>query len=190
MFEGSSRFVDKFTEIATSEPAVGLLAALSLGLKSKAERDSLIKHMQGDLLDRLFNSDLVALGKRQRPSKSPYAVSIDADFFEFAVANWNLCTVECHGKLYSGVRVYDPNAELANPQVNQSKGSIGAIDLAIAELKLEISEFCTMPRKLAAQLVREKLGQLQIDGNGLSVKNISKRILLQCPIRAIRINSN
>ena len=58
-FDGMNGFIEKFTEISTTTPEVGVWNALSVGLKSKADRDALIREMQEDLLDGLFNSELL-----------------------------------------------------------------------------------------------------------------------------------
>lgn len=166
---------------------MAMLETFNAAMSAKRSRDALISEMQDYLLDALFNSDLVALGIRQRPSKSHYPAEIDSVFFDFAETNWAQSTVQWEGKLYSNVRVYDPHATtMAAPPV-PDKGSKSAIDRAIKELDVENPEFSNLPRKISCKMVRDKIGKSEIRGNGLSDQNLAKRIVAICGVRKISI---
>lgn len=169
--------------VAESLPALG--KAVQAGFDAARQRSDLISDMQEKLLEDLFNSELVALGIRQRPSKSHYPVTIEASFFDYADPNWEQSTLQWEGRLYSGVRVYDGRIALSGTGNMRPRGSISAIDAAISDLIRSNDNFCRLVRKEACQLVRDRLGDSGAKGNGLSDKNLSKRILLQCPKRAI-----
>ena len=178
-------FANSAQPVDGGEIVKALLNNFNDGIAAKNKRDILICEMREYLLDCLYNAELVAIAKRQRPSKSHYPIKIDSEFFDFVEPNWSKSILENHGKLYSNVRIFDPNTAIANNVAKPPKGSIKAIDRAISDLKLEIPNFCNLPRKSASQLVREKLGNPTISGNGLSDKNLAKRILMQCGARRI-----
>ena len=178
-------FANSAQPVESGEIIKSLFSNFSDGIAAKGKRDLLISKMRESLLDCIYHSELIAMGKRQRPSKSHYPIKIDSEFFDFIEPNWSNSTLENHGKLYTDVRIFDPNAPIAINVAKPPKGSVEAIDRAISNLKLEIPNFCNLPRKSASQFVREKLGNPTISGNGLSDKNLAKRILIQCGTRRI-----
>lgn len=181
---GAKGFLEAFANAIAPkneiQDASEIFKSINAGVSAKNNRDMLILEMQNGLLDALFNSDLIALGVRRRPSKGYYPVKIEAAFFNFANANWAKSTVEDSGTLYADVRIYDPFAPNVATPAKPRKGSIEAIDHAITELVSELPGFCRFSRKSACQLVRDKLGQEPIPGNGLSNQNLEKRIVAQC----------
>lgn len=169
-----------YTEVTSA-----ITGVFNVTISELQKRNSIIRQMKEDILDQLYNEDLIALAIRVRPSKSYYPVKIDADFFEDAQADWVRSTLEGLGRLYANVRIYDPRAAAAMIPAKPRKGSVDLIEGAIADLKSSVPDFCNLPRKSACQMIREKLGNSEISGNGLSDKNLSKRIIAICGPRGI-----
>jgi hypothetical protein len=186
-FDGIEGPIETFTHTAQSSPDSGFWNAVSAGFAAKSGRDALIREMREHLLEELFNSEIIAIGFRLYPSKSPRPVAIDANFFEGSKINWSDSTAQWLGKVYINVRAISPHDPDLFQYEQASKGSVDAIDRAITELRLSNPGFCDLPRKSSCQLVRERIGISAIDGDGLSDQNIAKRVLRQCPKRAIRI---
>ena len=168
-----------------TEGASAVFGAFNVAISEAQKRNNIIDKMKEDILDKLYDEDLVALGIRTRPSKGCYPVEIDAAFFDYAEADWQKSTLEGLGRLYADVRIYDPRAVAAINPAKQRKGSVDIIEGAIADLKASMPDFCNLPRKSACEMIRGKLGKTEISGNGLSDKNLSKRITANCGRRGI-----
>ena len=179
-------------EIKDGSSTLEIVAAVGkaiLGIhKAHNEEKLAISDMREALLDRLFYHELYAYGYRVKPSKSAFPVKIASHFFEYPDIDWDASNAEFEGTRYSQIRIIDPNCEDAS--IISRKGRIGsgdAINAAIAELMSEGgNRFCEIPRKLACQQIRERLGTHQQNNSGLSDQNLSKYILKHCQTRQIK----
>lgn len=168
---------------------VGVFNALSAIHAAGVQRRELEDALKEDLLDRLFNGDLTATAYREQPTTSASPIELAPDDFEFADADWENARLFLNGKTYGRVRVIDEGeaceAELPKPRRGRP-GSTAAIDAAIDALLTSGIDLQAMHRTRACQMVRLELGIIEKPGNGLSDKNISKRIVAKCGIKAIR----
>lgn len=162
--------------------AVELL--VSNPLKSSVARATKIAELQELLLDELFNKNLVALGYRELPSTSAAPVEIASDFFDTPVIKWKQETVTAYGKRYGRVRVYGPYELAIDKKRHMGRpSSAQKIETAIKLAMKSDIDFCSLPRKIACEKIRQLIGENVIAGDGLSDKNLSKYILIYCSPR-------
>lgn len=181
-FQGLQTGIEAFGDAAQSDQNPGIGAAILAGLAANSDRRRLMTELQKQLLVDLFNSEFQAIGYRLLPTKSHRPVVINADLFDTPKIDWQNSTIQWLGNSFYRIRVFDPQSQ----SEGFGKGSTNAIDRAIAELILSNYEFCNLPRKVSCEMVRNKIGAKPISGDGLSNQNITKRILAQCPKRAIK----
>src|SRR5206468_2224266 len=93
-FEQKAGFLATFSKKADANPSIGFMAAAQAGLQAMHDRNNLVIQLRDRVLDRLFNSQLAALGIRQRPTKGHYPVKIDADDFKHGKVNWKRGTLD------------------------------------------------------------------------------------------------
>lgn len=151
------------------------------------ERRQLEIRLKEELLDTLFNGDLVVTGYRELPSTSAAPVTILPDDIEFAEVDWPNSRLSFDGKRFGNIRVTDEfaliDAGLPKRQIGR-QGSGAAIKAAIEVLASD-PKFQGMPRKEACQLIREQLGRPKEYENGLSDINLSKYIVRKFGPKAI-----
>ncbi len=151
------------------------------------QRQEITERLQSDLLDALYDGDLVATGYRVAPSPSRSPVQIDPNLFDDAEADWKNSIVRGLGEEFRNVRITD-RADLSGTSVDKPKGRPGsgvAIAAAIERVALRNPEFCKLNRGKAAQLLRDELAVGDNTGNGLSDKNLAKYILVKCGSKRI-----
>lgn len=193
--DARERLINQPGWLQTLENAVGHVSGLS-GLASvvndafqtNAEKRRIELEMQEDLLDRLFDGELMALGFRIFPSRSAAPVAIDASFFEFLAIGWADNSAAFEGKRYAQIRIIERDADfdVSAPLIGRpSSGGVilAAIDELMADQEMS---FCSLPRKIACAKIRHKISHQEISGNGLSDKNLSKYILQKCQRRQIK----
>lgn len=142
--------------------------------------------LKDELLDRLFNADLLAFGYRLTPSRSSMPVQISPDFFDHASADWNNDEAEFNGKRFGHIRIIDPQSPaFSNKPRTGRPGSTSAIDEAVKQAIRSIPNFCNLPRKTACDEIRKIIGAPEIKGNGLGNENLAKHIVANCGSRRI-----
>ena len=137
------------------------------------ERQQLVESMKEGLLIQLFNSQLVATGKREYPSLGSNIVRIDASNFYEGSPDWENSKFSANGRKWGSIKISPPPIHLEQ----KSKGSRAAIIQAIRELSLGGLDFNSITRKVGAQLIRVKLCREYEKGNGLSDVNLAKLIV-------------
>ncbi len=150
-------------------------------------RDRVIDQLKYNLLDALYNSDLLAFGYRSSPSKSSNPVKIDPIFFDNPKIVWDKNSAEFNGKSYISIRIFAQNSLPQDKMAQTGRpSSAKAINSAIKDLIQHNLHFCDQPRKVACDQIRQKIGRQLKNGNGLSDKNLSKYIIANCGTRKIR----
>ena len=169
-----------------SSEIIGVIEAASDGLNARAKRSAFGQQLKEELLDKLFNSDLLAFGYRQTPSESRSPVQIGPIFFEYPVIDWEANSAEFNGKKYRAIGILNPVDLLENQKLKTGHPSSGpVINSAIHRLMKFNPEFCAQPRSIACEQIRQTIGKQSKPGNGLSDKNLEKYIIANCGRRQI-----
>ncbi|OYX39680.1 MAG: hypothetical protein B7Y98_04725 [Sphingomonas sp. 32-62-10] len=157
---------------------------------TQRRRDNEIR-LQDDLLELLFNGQLIATGFVRSINPRPKPVIIEPDTFDGdANVDWRNSIISNLGVTYENVRVSDLETVVARPQKRIGRpGSGDAINTAIDALMNSDPEFCTGNRKIASEKIRNYLGNQATDQSGLSDINLAKYIRRKCPKRVITITS-
>lgn len=172
--------LEKSTEI------LDFLLAASAGYSARDERTKFTNELQEELLDKLFNSELLAFGYRQKPSESRGPVQIDPNFFECPDTDWEGNTAEFNDKKYRTIRIANPKDLMAHQKPKTGRPTSGpVINAAINRLMKSNLEFCNLDRLIACEEIRKSIGQQSKRGNGLSDKNLEKYIIEHCGRRRI-----
>lgn len=174
-----------------SNPSIisGVFQTISSIVAANGQKRGLEEGLKEELLDSLFNGDLIATAYRERPSTSASPIVLTAGDFEYADADWENARLFVNGKTYGRVRIIDEyqvgESELPKPRRGRP-GSRAAIDATIDALIDRGIDLCASHRSYACKLIRDEIGVTEIPGNGLSDINLSKRIVVKCGIKAIR----
>lgn len=185
--EKMPNFVQKLDSKQKPKGTLETVVIIASAYTASAERKQFIKTMQEHLLDELFNSNLLALGYRYMPSESRRPVQIDPVYFDYPDIDWDGNRAEFNGKAYHAIRIFNPRDLSDDQKLRTGRPSSGAaINAAIKSLILEKQHFCTQPRKIACDQIRQFINKPVIPGNGLSDKNLEKYILTNCDCRQIK----
>ncbi|WP_174286290.1 hypothetical protein [uncultured Sphingomonas sp.] len=166
---------------------VATKASAALSRKHEIESD-----LKDELLDSLFNGELTATGYREAPSTSPAPVVIAAADFDDAEPNWTASHLSVNGKRYGRVRITDERKPIVSTKPVRPMGRPGsgnAIMAAIDNLIADGTDFQNIPRSIACELIREKLGQPRRTGNGLTDINLAKYLVLKTGRKSISENT-
>lgn len=185
-YDRAPGFIEALSRISDFEGWLGYLKAVNSAGNASLDKQKLEKRLKDELLDLLFNAQLIATAYRVSPSRSGAPVAIDPEDFNYHEPNWELGTFEANDIKYGRLKICDPDA-ITIPQ-KPSRGSGQAINLAVLDLIRDNPEFCELPRKSACQLVREAIGEEHSPGNGLSNTNIEKCIVANCGKKRISAN--
>ena len=172
-------------EIATKTPwAIIGVATHFVGAISKAisaERD-IRETLREAILDALWEERLIATAYRIAPSKSAAPVMLDADIIEDADVHWEDDGISIREIVYHEVRITNPHAIILPKAIatRQGRPRNHIIESAIEALVESGVKFGELPRAIACELIRNKLGRPQNPGSGLSDKNLEKYILAKC----------
>ena len=179
--------LDEMNNRLGTDPGVTkLFEAAQAGLTARAKRLAFIEQLKELLLDQLFNSILLAYGYRQKPSESRGPVQIDPIFFEYPEIDWDGNCAEFNDKRYRLIRIVNPRALRSDQKLKTGRPSSGPIINAAIKRLIEIdSEFCSLPRSIACEEIRQSIGKQSVPGNGLSDKNLEKYIFDNCGHRRI-----
>lgn len=158
-----------------------IMSGFHNGISSYQQKHKVICQMRECLLDKIFEGELAAIGKLSVPTFNHRPVRIAGDIFDDPVINWEASEIVSFGKQYRQVRVIDP-IKLASLQQRGPAGSKAQIKTAILELALENPEFYKLPKKLAAQLIRNQLNKSEND-RGFSTKNLEKLIVANSKLK-------
>ena len=186
-FEGSQGPLEAFNEGPIPKVWAAFGQKASAAISAYREREILEKEMKEAILLQLFNGDLIATGYREFPSPGRYAIAIDSDKFEFDDPDWDKQSHSAQGFRYGRIKVTKP--VYPQERAANAKGGISAIDTAIDHLILSDATFCTAPRKVSSQKVRDYLGIPESPGNGLSNKNLERAIHRKCGPKRIALKS-
>ena len=157
-----------------------------LPYNARVERTKFTNELQEELLDKLFNSDLLAFGYRQKLSESRGPVQIEPNFFEYPEIDWDGNTAEFNDRKYLTIRIANPKDLMAHQKPKTGRPTSGpVINAAINRLIKSNIEFCNLARSIACEEIRKSIGQQSKRGNGLSDKNLEKYILKNCGRRRI-----
>ena len=182
--EGSPDFLTGLNQFAANQETTsvgGLFKAFSAGAEASRQRRELADAMKENLLDALFNSQLVATGFREFPSPSSNVVRIDADHFDDGSLDWDKSKLSADGRKWGRIKISSPSICIEQTP----KGSRAAIRQAIRELSFGGLNFNSITRKVGAQAIRDKLSLKEERGNGLSDVNLAKLIVEECGKRGI-----
>jgi hypothetical protein len=167
---------------------LNLIYAASVGLNANTKLAAIISRLKEELLDNLFNSNLLAFGYRQAPSQSRGPVQIDPTFFEYPEIDWEGNSAEFDGKKYRIIRIINSNDLKDEHKLRTGRPTSGpVINSAIIQLIKSHPEFCNLPRSIACHWIRDVIAHPSVSGNGLSNKNLEKYIILNCGRRKIPI---
>lgn len=182
--EESPDFLTALNQFAENDKSTNFsrwVKALSAGTDASRQKCELADAMKENLLDALFNSQLVATGFREFPSPSSNVVRIDADHFDDGIPDWDNSKLLANGRKWGRVKISLPSICIERTP----KGSRAAILQAIRELSLGGLNFRSLTRKVGAQAIRDKLGRKEEIGNGLSDVNLAKLIVEECGKKGI-----
>lgn len=157
------------------------LEAMQSGNRQWQRKSEIVRQMQSELLDEIFNEQLLATGYRVAPALSRYPVIIETALFDDVEVDWANSVVRGLGQEFRNVRITDP-ADRSIQVSDKRRGRPGsgeAIAAAIERVALR-PNFCTENRMVAAQWVRDELGEEHCRGNGLSNENLAKYIRAKC----------
>lgn len=176
----------KQANAANVQSGLGLANLLASSLGQWTQRAELESELREQLLIELFNDELHAYAYRVSPSRSRSPVRIAAELFDVHDPDWQSETLLARGIEYAEIRIVDP-IRIAGFQRRRTgrKGSAQAIRDAIAALQSEGFDLCGIPRKVACDAIREKIGNSYAKGSGFSNVNLSKYILEKCQRRGI-----
>ena len=177
----------QFAEQSNLEEIASLPAFVGRWSREWSKRIALERELRDSLLDELFNDQLQAFGYRISPSRSHAPVRIAPELFDDAKVDFERRLIRARGCDYIEITIVDP-ARIANfrPQRTGRKGSADAIRKAIKALQNERFDLCGIERKIACELIRNKIGPNYPKGSGLSDVNLAKYILEVCPQRRIK----
>jgi hypothetical protein len=167
-------------------PLSALFHAVGETLSARKAKYEKQEELKSELLESLFNVELIATGFREAPSSSSAPVAISADAFDDTnfYVDWDKGLIHVHGKRFGRVRITDPNiplpthAALRPGRPGSNAAIVKAIDALIADRS--IPPFCDMDRKRACEMIRAHLGKAHFRGNGLSDENLGKYIVRKC----------
>jgi len=160
------------------------IAAFYAPYREKRQLEAALKEQ---LLETLYNADLIATAYREAPTTSDSPVSLSADDFANAKADWLDSRLFLNGKTFGRVRITDPHANNLEELPKPIRGRIGsriAIDDAIDRLIVKGIDFQAIRRTEGCKLICQELGIVPKDGDGFSNINLSKRIVSKCGIKA------
>lgn len=163
---------------------VDSIAAFYAPYRQKHELEAALKEQ---LLETLYNADLIATAYREAPTTSDSPVSLSADDFKNAKADWLDSRLFFNGKTFGRVRITDAYASDPEELPQSTRGRIGsriAIDDAIDRLIAKGIDFQAIRRTEGCKLICLELGIVPKDGNGFSNINLSKRIVAKCGLKA------
>ena len=193
-YEAIPAFTDAFGRAASAvDPSAPLIlnivTAFNLANAPASARTQLKNDFRSELLDELFNNQLLATAYREAPTTSRSPVSISSDVFDAPDIDWENSRISFHGKTFGRVRITRPSAvrsDGATPSRIGRPGSKKAINTAIDALIKSNPDFCNLGRKSSADLIRKELNVASQNGRGLSETNLSKYIRTKCGLRPIR----
>lgn len=167
---------DKFTDHAATINGHEAIQLFSEHAAMNEAHRQLAETMKEALLEWLFNSQLIATGYMENPRQSKAPVFIDPTHFDSCNPNWDFSKIYADGCEWSQVRI--------SVQITGNKGVVRGLGLAIRSVISQSLRdgvnLCAMPRKVAAQKVREKLSANSVDRKGLSDKNLARYIREIC----------
>jgi hypothetical protein len=192
-FENAPGFWDTLNEslkAPENQTASRALSSAVEAISGVQKRNSLQAELQENLLEDLFNSELVAIAYRVRPTGSRGPVQIPKDVFFDAVGFWSEDAVEALEFRYVRVRVLNPYSAPAKAVPKKKIGRPGSKEPVIAAIRFlnQNPEFKALPRKVALGKVYSRLIELGFEfdrdnppkGAGLSATNIEKLIVNIC----------
>ena len=146
------------------------------------ENSGIAMEMKSELLDDLFNGQLIATGYRVAQKRSRDPVEIDPNLFDDPEIDWRHSIVRGLAQEFHNVRISSP---LPFPDVDKGgrkgrPGSGTAIKAAIERVASRNPDFCKLNRAQAANEIRKELSITEIPGNGLSDQNLAKYIRAKC----------
>lgn len=170
------------------QSGLDLMNLYSSGLRQWSQWGELQNELREMLLGNLFNDELQAYAYRILPSRSRVPVRIAPELFDLNDPDWQHQTLRARGVEYAEIRIIDP-ARISGFQKHRAgrKGSAQAIRDAISVLQSEGFDLCGIDRKLACEAIRNRIGNNNSKGSGLSNQNLAKYILEKCPRRGIDI---
>lgn len=165
--------------------AVGF-SLLEQGLSHFSRRQSQADNMRSRLSANLQAGQLIAFGKRFKPSPSRAIFSIDADFWLSAEIDWRNSTAETRGFGYEEIRVLWRSA-LNHAKPDKVKMGAPTIEPSIREAieraEYRYFDFAKMDRSLQIKMLRNLLEQLHgpefFSKRGTSEKNLSRYLRLK-----------
>ncbi len=169
----------------------GAKDSFSSGLMALAEamqrRLALEEQMRSDLLDDLFNEQLIATGYQRSAKTARWPTIIGSIAFDDGEPDWKAETITWRGQLFASVRITDPALILAqSPSKRKGRpGSGKAINEAIERVMASNRNFCELNRANACQLILDEIGIKAVPGNGLSAKSLERYIRHKCGNRTI-----
>lgn len=179
-------FDEMKNRLGTNPDIPKLFEAGQAFLTASAKRSKAIEQLKQLLLDELFNSNLLAVGYRQKPSESRGPVQIDPIFFEYPDIDWEGNCAEFNGKRFRAIRIFNPQILRGYQKLKTGRPSSGpVISAAIGQLVKINPDFCNLPRSIACEEIRKSIGKQSKPGNGLSDKNLEKYIIANCGVRRI-----
>lgn len=180
-YEAMPIFVDAL-RTHTQEPDLKqMLSAISDGWANSTALLEKRCCLQEQLLDRLYDGDLIAIGYPVAPRPTGKLTAIDPDYFDTPEIDWNRSALKTRGFTYDDVRVVAESETFlrANrPKIGRpTKAS--EINAAIVQIAKRTPEFCKLPRKIAVQRLRAELNDAEGD-KGAGDKTLEKYISKFC----------
>jgi len=177
----------QFTEQSNPAEIASLPEFIGRWSREWSKRIVLEKELRDSLVDKLFNDQFQAFGYRISPSRSHAPVRIAPELFDGAKVDFERRLIRARGCDYIEITIVDPTRVFNfRPKRTGRKGSADAIRKAIKALQNERFDLCGIERKIACELIRNKIGPNYPKGSGLSDVNLAKYILEVCPQRRIR----
>lgn len=166
---------------------LSVFKAIGSAFKAHSEKTNFICELYSELLDNLYNKNLIAFGYRERPSTSSGPIHISEEIFFDPDIDWKGNRVTAHGKSYGRVRIFDPYADQPSVGKLPHRGRIGSAN-SIRSIIGELSKkrgFCDLSRKEQFNLIRKHAGYEVTSRGGFSNENLGKYIIQFCPKRGI-----
>lgn len=170
-----------------AKDGLSILNAIRSVANAYSERANIVQFLQDELLDNLYNRNLIAYGYREYPSTSPGPIQISDEIFYYPDIGWKDNRVTANGKSYGRVRIFDPYADQRPVGKLPRRGRIGSAN-SIRDIIGKLSKqqgFCDLSRKEQFNLIRKQAGFEIVRRGGFSNENLGKYIIQFCPKRGI-----